>query len=115
MRCIDCPAIATHRGRCETHHRAYESRTPVRARARRGRRRAKRFDGAARLRALVDGRGSGWCAWCMNDFRATELEIDHVRPLAMGGEDTDRNVHALCVGCHGLKTNTEFGGARVDG
>ncbi|MEU5160468.1 HNH endonuclease [Streptomyces sp. NPDC020875] len=51
----------------------------------------------------------------MNDFRATELEIDHVRPLAMGGEDTDRNVHALCVGCHGLKTNTEFGGARVDG
>ncbi|QDY79305.1 HNH endonuclease [Streptomyces qinzhouensis] len=114
MRCIDCPANATHRGRCEDHHRAYENRAPVRSRRSRGRRRAKRYEGAARLRALVDARGSGWCAWCLESFPAEGLEIDHVCPLAMGGEDIDRNVHALCTGCHGLKTRTEFGGARVD-
>ncbi|MFD4833760.1 HNH endonuclease [Streptomyces uncialis] len=107
MRCIDCPATATLRGRCERHHREYESRAPVRSRRARGRRRAARYEGAARLRARVDERGVGWCAWCMETFPAHGLEIDHVRPLALGGEDTDRNVHALCVGCHQLKTNTE--------
>ncbi|MCX4663345.1 HNH endonuclease [Streptomyces uncialis] len=111
MRCIDCPAVPTHKGRCELHHRAYEQRAPVRARARRGRRRAARFNGAERLRALVDARGDGWCAWCLAEFPASGLEVDHVRPLSLGGEDTDRNVHALCTDCHGLKTSTEFGGA----
>ncbi|MEU9609579.1 HNH endonuclease signature motif containing protein [Streptomyces sp. NPDC048057] len=108
MPCIDCTEPATHRGRCEQHHRMYEGRAPVRSRARRGRRRAARYDGAARLRARVDARGSGWCAWCLGDFPADGLEIDHVKPLALGGDDTDRNVHALCVECHGLKTSAEF-------
>ncbi|MEU5974303.1 HNH endonuclease signature motif containing protein [Streptomyces sp. NPDC047315] len=91
----------------------YEGRAPVRSRARRGRRRAARYDGAARLRRTVDSRGNGWCAWCLETFPAGGLEVDHVRPLAMGGADTDRNVHVLCVGCHQLKTNTEFGNARA--
>ncbi|MEU8617288.1 HNH endonuclease signature motif containing protein [Streptomyces sp. NPDC048623] len=36
-------------------------------------------------------------------------DVDHVRPLSMGGTDTDGNVQVLCRGCHGLKTSTEFG------
>ncbi|MFI6525020.1 HNH endonuclease [Streptomyces uncialis] len=55
----------------------------------------------------MDERGAGWCAWCLDTFPAAQLEIDHVRPLSLGGEDTDHNVNVLCVGCHQLKTNTE--------
>ncbi|MGW0972673.1 HNH endonuclease [Streptomyces griseus] len=36
--------------------------------------------------------------------------MDHVRPLSLGGEDTDSNVQVLCHGCHQFKTATEFGG-----
>ncbi|KOT56176.1 MULTISPECIES: HNH endonuclease [Streptomyces] len=109
MRCIDCTEPATHKGRCKAHHAAFEGRTGVRARRSRGRRRAARYDAAARLRRRVDERGSGWCDWCLNDFPADVVEIDHVRPLSMGGTDTDGNVQVLCHGCHGLKTRTEFG------
>ncbi len=87
--------------------------TVVRSRRSRGRRRAARYDAAARLRRRVDERGSGWCDWCLNDFPADAVEIDHVRPLSMGGTDTDGNGQVLCRGCHGLKTRTERGGATV--
>ncbi|WP_244888740.1 HNH endonuclease [Streptomyces purpureus] len=42
------------------------------------------------------------------------VDVDHVRPLSLGGEDIDSNVQVLCHGCHQLKTRTEFGTARAD-
>ncbi|MGW6768891.1 HNH endonuclease [Streptomyces sp. NPDC055037] len=98
-----------HRGRCKTHHGAYEGRPNVRSRRARGRRRATRRDAAARLRRRVQERGSAWCDWCLGDFPADGVDVDHVRPLALGGEDTDSNVQVLCHGCHVVKTRTEFG------
>ncbi|WP_078658178.1 HNH endonuclease [Streptomyces rimosus] len=86
-----------------------------RSRRARCRRRAARYDAAARLRRRVDERGPDWCDWCLNDFPADGVEIDHVRPRAMGGADTDGNVQVLCHGCHGLKTRTEVGEARRGG
>lgn len=108
-RCIDCAETATHRGRCKTHHDSYEGRPSVRTRRARGRRRANRRDAAARLRRRVDERGSAWCDWCLADFPADGVDVDHVRPLSLGGEDVDGNVQVLCRGCHALKTATEFG------
>ncbi|MFC9650852.1 HNH endonuclease [Streptomyces sp. NPDC056937] len=112
MRCIDCPEPATHRGRCKTHHGAYEGRPNVRSRRARGRRRANRRDAAARLRRRVQERGTAWCDWCLGDFPADGVDVDHVRPFALGGEDVDSNVQVLCHRCHGIKTATEFGGAQ---
>ncbi len=112
MRCIDCTELATHKGRCKGHHAAFERRVSVRSRRARGRRRAVRYNAAARLRRRVDERGHGWCDWCLGDFPADLVEVDHVKPLAMGGEDVDSNVQVLCHDCHQLKTATEFGGAR---
>ncbi|MEV4976392.1 HNH endonuclease [Streptomyces scopuliridis] len=111
MRCIDCTEPATHRGRCKTHHATYEGRPSVRSRRARGRRRASRRDAAARLRRRVQERGSAWCDWCLGDFPADGVDVDHVRPLSLGGEDIDSNVQVLCHGCHQLKTAAEFGAA----
>ncbi|MFD9629779.1 HNH endonuclease [Streptomyces violascens] len=109
--CIECSEAATRRGRCAVHDQTYEQRPAVRARRSRSRRRAKRFDAAARLRRRVQERGSAWCDWCLGDFPADGVDVDHVQPLAMGGTDTDGNVQVLCRGCHALKTRTEFGAA----
>ncbi|MHA7961725.1 HNH endonuclease [Streptomyces sp. L500] len=70
---------------------------------------AVRHDAAARLRWRLRERGHGWCDWCLGDFPADVVDVDHVRPLALGGEDVDGNVQVLCRECHGLKTLTEFG------
>ncbi|WP_240351385.1 HNH endonuclease [Streptomyces olivoreticuli] len=70
-----------------------------------------RYDAAARLRRTLDRRGLGCCDWCLDDFPADGVDVDHVRPLSLGGEDIDSNVQVLCHGCHGLKTRTEFGDA----
>jgi 5-methylcytosine-specific restriction protein A len=36
-----------------------------------------------------------------------DLEIDHVVPLAVSGDDSDDNQQALCRDCHALKTAAE--------
>ncbi|MFA7765305.1 HNH endonuclease [Streptomyces sp. NRRL S-448] len=111
MRCIDCTEPATHRGRCTAHHAAYEGQPSVRSRRARSRRRAARYDAAARLRRRVQERGSAWCDWCLETYGSDDVDVDHVRPLSLGGEDTDGNVQVLCHDCHQLKTSTEFGAA----
>ncbi|MEU3074399.1 HNH endonuclease [Streptomyces laurentii] len=113
MRCIDCTEPATHRRRCERHHREYEKRPAVQVRRARARRRAERHDAAARLRRVIERKTKAWCDWCLGNFAVAEVDIDHVRPLSMGGTDTDGNVQVLCHGCHQLKTATEFGVSSV--
>ncbi|WP_326811566.1 HNH endonuclease signature motif containing protein [Streptomyces scopuliridis] len=56
--------------------------------------------------------GHASCDWCLNDFPASGVDVDHVRPLSLGGEDVDGNVQVLCRRCHGLKTRTEFEAVR---
>ncbi|MGP9018899.1 HNH endonuclease [Streptomyces sp. BR1] len=61
----------------------------------------------------MQDRGSAWCDWCLGTFPADGVDVDHVRPLSLGGEDVDSNVQVLCHECHQLKTSTEFGSART--
>ncbi|WP_426405294.1 HNH endonuclease [Streptomyces sp. R-07] len=61
------------------------------------------------MRRITARKNRTWCDWCLNDFPAAGADVDHVRPLSMGGTDTDGNVQVLCRGCHRLKTSTEFG------
>ncbi|MFG2640341.1 HNH endonuclease [Streptomyces sp. NPDC048370] len=93
----------------------------VRGRARGKRRPGRRHRGGRHALYRLHGAGdpSGrckthhtaypWCDWCMGDFPAADVDVDHVQPLALGGTDTDGNVQVLCRGCHQLKTATEFG------
>lgn len=34
---------------------------------------------------------------------------DHIKPLALGGTDTDDNIRCLCADCHDKVTRQEFG------
>lgn len=36
-----------------------------------------------------------------------ELEVDHIRPKAQGGDDSMENLRAICVPCHKIKTSRE--------
>jgi len=37
----------------------------------------------------------------------TELEIDHITPLAFGGAESDQNRQSLCIDCHKAKSDGE--------
>ena len=107
-RCLDCRKRATRKGRCEGHHQVYERRASVRARRVHRAVLVRVFSGAARLRALVGARGGARCARCGSLVLADVVDVDHVQPLALGGEDTDGNVQPLCHGCHLTKTGEDF-------
>jgi len=47
------------------------------------------------------------CAECYKDVKATKFEIDHIRPLALGGTNEIDNLQILCKPCHIEKTRHE--------
>ena len=49
------------------------------------------------------------CAHCLRFFLPSWLDVDHIKPLALGGEDVEGNVQALCKSCHKTKTAMDFG------
>lgn len=91
--------------RCADH----EIDTP-RAKRHQAARKAARASGngaAARLRRAINHEGTGWCSQCVAWHVPTNLEIDHITPLAWGGTDTDENVQVLCKPHHRLKSIRE--------
>ncbi|MEU5001143.1 HNH endonuclease signature motif containing protein [Streptomyces sp. NPDC021622] len=68
------------------------------------------FSGAARLRALVGVRGGARCAQCGSLVLTDVVDVDHVQPLALRGEDTDGNVQPVCRERHLTKSGEDFSG-----
>jgi 5-methylcytosine-specific restriction protein A len=61
-----------------------------------------REHGRIRLRILVrDG------AACVKCGCGVDLEVDHIVPLFLGGQESDLNRQVLCVDCHRAKTEQE--------
>ncbi|WP_420706102.1 MULTISPECIES: HNH endonuclease [unclassified Streptomyces] len=46
---------------------------------------------------------------CLRFALPSQLDIDHIKPLALGGEDVEDNVQCLCKSCHKAKTAMDFG------
>lgn len=50
------------------------------------------------------------CEDCQADNRMTPASVvDHIIPLALGGEDVDSNCRNLCHPCHAKRTAEQFG------
>jgi 5-methylcytosine-specific restriction protein A len=107
-RCLDCREWATHKGRCATHHKAYENTRSRQSHSKRREAIARGNNAAARLKSVVKRAGQGECNSCHKTYLASAIDIDHVLPLAKGGEDIDENVQCLCRPCHRLKTREDF-------
>jgi 5-methylcytosine-specific restriction protein A len=69
---------------------------------------ARGNDAAARLRKTIRLAGMVKCARCPQVVFASAADIDHITPLAKGGQDVDSNVQILCRPCHKLKTRSDF-------
>lgn len=106
-KCLDCEAYPTHAGRCAEHHAAYTAR--VKKHSARRAAIARGHNAAANMRRAVRVAMGAECACCLRHFRPSLLDIDHIRPIALGGEDVDDNVQPLCKGCHRAKTAMDFG------
>ena len=46
----------------------------------------------------------GKCACCKIDLKSIVAHIDHIHPIALGGENSDRNVQLLCKPCNHQKS-----------
>ena len=74
----------------------------------------KRIRGSAgvKARARRMARTGGLCERCQAKgiIRLAE-RVDHIKPLALGGEDVDSNTRNLCIPCHDDVTAEQFGHA----
>lgn len=68
-------------------------------------------DAAARARRAVNRATYVGCSRCGGAFTPSDVEVDHIWPLALGGEDVDGNIQTLCIPCHRAKTREEFDAA----
>lgn len=55
------------------------------------------------------------CQGCGLVTPARFLQVDHIKPLAQGGSESDDNLQSLCIigddgGCHGRKSKAEVRG-----
>ncbi|MFE5621736.1 HNH endonuclease [Streptomyces virginiae] len=108
-RCLECRDWATHSGRCAIHHANYEARRSIQSHSKRREAIARGNNAAARMRRSVRKAVCGTCAVCLREFLPSGVDIDHIIPLARGGEDVDSNVQVLCKSCHKAKTAMDFG------
>lgn len=63
-----------------------------------------------RLRKRRLARTASLCERCQARGRvAVATVVDHIKPLALGGEDIDANTRNLCDPCHAEVTAEQFG------
>ena len=60
-----------------------------------------------KYRKIVLSRDNYTCQMCGNPYPESELENDHIVPLALGGPDQTSNMQCLCIPCHREKSEQE--------
>ena len=60
-----------------------------------------------RRKLLIWEREHGKCMVCAAKLRPGNFIFEHVRPLGLGGEDTDDNIRLTCKGCATEKTKQD--------
>jgi len=50
------------------------------------------------------------CRHCKAKGKTTlAVTVDHIKPLAQGGQDIDENCQSICLSCHEAKTAKDMG------
>ena len=50
------------------------------------------------------------CAQCLKQGKCTPAtQVDHIKPLSLGGDDSFSNLQGLCDSCHDTKTRKDMG------
>lgn len=63
-----------------------------------------------KLRKRILSRDKYLCQTCARKGRLTPAnEVDHKKPKAKGGTDSEDNLEAICSPCHKAKTSAENG------
>lgn len=88
--------------RCPAHSARQE-----RSRVKRRRQAAIGAGAQRRARGMLNVAARVCCARCCEWFAPEDIEVDHIRAIVDGGEDTDTNVQFLCIACHRHKTTDE--------
>ena len=67
--------------------------------------RAKRKNFSNAVRKRVYAKAEGHCQLCGKKITYDEMTLDHIHPLAMGGDDAEYNLQCACRSCNELKKN----------
>ena len=60
------------------------------------------------MRRQVEERAKGRCEYCQTQRAiVVSMQVDHVRPVADGGETVLENLCLACVSCNGSKLDTQ--------
>ena len=74
--------------------------------------RPKRKNITKAVRKQVWLKYGGRCAYCGTPVPLNEMEVDHIYPLSMGGEDDYKNYAPACHACNNFKASTTLEGFR---
>ena len=64
------------------------------------------------MRAQVYAMCSGHCAYCGREIDITEMQVDHVQAVYLGGEDEMANYRPACRQCNFYKSTMSVEGLR---
>jgi len=63
---------------------------------------------ARRLKKWAEAEGC--CAWCGKLTNYPDgFQLDHIKAIVNGGEDTEEQTQVLCIPCHDKKTLKDMG------
>lgn len=63
---------------------------------------------SGRRKLAIWEREHGKCMVCSTKLLPGKFIFEHVRPLGLGGEDTDDNIRLTCKGCASEKTKADM-------
>lgn len=63
-------------------------------------------------RTLIYNKFNGRCAYCGAKIQQDEMQVDHVIPLRIGGEDVPANMFPACRSCNHYKRGNSLEGWR---
>lgn len=63
-------------------------------------------------RKLIYKKFNGHCAYCGKEIEYKDMQVDHIKPLRLGGEDNIDNMFPACRRCNHYKRGDSLEGFR---